>query len=106
MFGSFLMDLEDPSKVIARTEDPIMLLTENYELAGFFGNVVFTNGHILNPDGVTVTIYYGTSDEFVCGAEFSIKEIFPFCSMINSFILLCASMLIAELWFFNDFRFY
>lgn len=74
--GAFLMDLENPSKVIARTEDPIMSPTENYELAGFFGNVVFTNGHILNPDGDTVTIYYGASDEFVCGAEFSIKEIF------------------------------
>ncbi|WP_281638501.1 hypothetical protein [Flavobacterium marginilacus] len=94
------MDLEDPSRVIARTEDPIVSPTENYELAGFFGNVVFTNGHILNPDGDTVTIYYGASDEFVCGAEFSIKEIFPFCSMINSFILLLTSMLITESWFF------
>ena len=74
--GAFLMDLKDPSKVIARTERPIMVPTEQYELTGFFGNVVFTNGHVLNPDGDTVTIYYGASDEFVCGAEFSIKEIF------------------------------
>ena len=70
------MDLEDPSKVIARTEDPIMVPTEEYELSGFFGHVVFTNGHIINSDEDTVTIYYGASDEFVCGAEFSIKEIF------------------------------
>jgi predicted GH43/DUF377 family glycosyl hydrolase len=74
--GAFLMDLKDPSKVIARTERPIMVPTEQYELTGFFGNVVFTNGHVLNPDGDTMTIYYGASDEFVCGAEFSIKEIF------------------------------
>jgi predicted GH43/DUF377 family glycosyl hydrolase len=74
--GAFLMDLKDPSKVIARTERPIMVPTEQYELTGFFGNVVFTNGHVLNPDGDTVTIYYGASDEFVCGADFSIKEIF------------------------------
>lgn len=74
--GAFLMDLENPSKVIARTEKPIMVPTEEYELSGFFGNVVFTNGHIVNPDGDTVTIYYGASDEFVCGAEFSIKEVF------------------------------
>lgn len=74
--GAFLMDLENPSKVIARTNEPIMVPTENYELTGFFGNVVFTNGHIINPDGDTVTIYYGASDEFVCVAEFSIKEIF------------------------------
>lgn len=69
------MDLNDPSKVIARTEEPIMVPTTQYELSGFFGNVVFTNGHIIEPDGDTLTIYYGASDEFVCGAQFSIKEI-------------------------------
>lgn len=74
--GAFLMDLEDPSKVIARTDEPIMVPTEPYELNGFFGEVVFTNGHVVRPDGDTVTIYYGASDEFVCGAHFSIKEIF------------------------------
>ncbi|TPG44031.1 glycoside hydrolase family 130 protein [Flavobacterium pectinovorum] len=73
--GAFLMDLEDPSKVLARTEQPIMVPTTTYELSGFFGNVVFTNGHIIEPDGDTLTIYYGASDEFVCGAQFSIKEI-------------------------------
>lgn len=73
--GAFLMDLENPSKVIARTEQPIMVPTEEYELVGFFGNVVFTNGHILHSDGDTVTVYYGASDEYVCGCEFSITEI-------------------------------
>lgn len=71
--GAFLMDIDDPSKVIARTIDPIMVPTEEYELNGFFGYVVFTNGHIVNGD--TLTIYYGAADEFVCGAHFSIAEI-------------------------------
>lgn len=74
--GAFLLDLNDPSKVIARTEEPIMVPTASYELSGFFGNVVFTNGHTIDPNGDTVTIYYGASDEFVCGAHFSLKEIF------------------------------
>jgi len=73
--GAFLLDLEDPTKVIARTELPIMVPTAEYEISGFFGNVVFTNGHIVEPDGDTVTVYYGASDEFVCGAKFSINEI-------------------------------
>ena len=73
--GAFLLDLDDPSKVIARTEVPIMVPSATYELSGFFGNVVFTNGHIVHPDGDTITIYYGASDEFVCGAHFSLKEI-------------------------------
>jgi predicted GH43/DUF377 family glycosyl hydrolase len=71
--GAFLLDLNDPSKVISRTPDPIMVPTENYELSGFFGYVVFTNGHIINGD--TLTIYYGAADEFVCGAHFSIAQI-------------------------------
>lgn len=74
--GAFLMDLNDPSKVIARTELPIMVPTASYETSGFFGNVVFTNGHTVHADGDTITIYYGASDEFVCGAHFSLKEIF------------------------------
>lgn len=73
--GAFLLDLNDPSKVIARTDDPVMVPATTYELSGFFGNVVFTNGHIVHPDGDTITIYYGASDEFVCGAGFSLKEI-------------------------------
>jgi len=73
--GAFLLDLNDPTKVIARTELPIMVPTADYEISGFFGNVVFTNGHIVEPNGDTVTVYYGASDEFVCGAKFSISEI-------------------------------
>ena len=73
--GAFLMDLNDPSLVIARTEDPIMVPSAEYELTGFFGNVVFTNGHTVHSDGDTITVYYGASDEVVCGADFSISEI-------------------------------
>lgn len=73
--GAFLLDLNDPTKVISRTETPIMIPTAAYEISGFFGNVVFTNGHIVDSDGDTITIFYGAADEFVCGAKFSIKEI-------------------------------
>jgi predicted GH43/DUF377 family glycosyl hydrolase len=48
--------------------------TEVYETTGFFGHVVFTNGHVVAGD--TITIYYGAADEFVCGASFSIQDIF------------------------------
>jgi predicted GH43/DUF377 family glycosyl hydrolase len=33
--GAFLMDSNDPSKVLARTVEPIMVPTEVYELSGF-----------------------------------------------------------------------
>jgi predicted GH43/DUF377 family glycosyl hydrolase len=44
-----------------------------YERAGFFGNVVFTNGHLV--DGDELSVYYGASDSVICGAKFSIAEI-------------------------------
>jgi predicted GH43/DUF377 family glycosyl hydrolase len=67
------MDVDDPSKVLGRTTDPIMVPTEAYELSGFFGYVVFTDRHIVSGD--ELTIYYGGADEFICGAKFFIAEI-------------------------------
>ena len=71
--GAILLDLEDPSIVIARSQKPIMEPIATYEKTGFFGNVVFTNGHIV--DGDTIKIYYGASDEHVCLANCSINQI-------------------------------
>ncbi|MNK07509.1 Beta-1,4-mannooligosaccharide phosphorylase [compost metagenome] len=71
--GAFLLDLNDPSIVLARSAEPIMVPRADYELTGFFGQVVFTNGHVVNGD--ELTIYYGAADEFVCAAKFSIDEI-------------------------------
>lgn len=71
--GALLLDLNDPSKVIARSDEAIMEPTAEYEKTGFFGNVVFTNGQLVNGD--VLTIYYGASDEVICMADFSISEI-------------------------------
>lgn len=79
--GGLLLDAEDPSKVIARSIEPIMEPLAPYEQTGFFGNVVFTNGHVL--DGDTVTVYYGASDEVICGAQFSITAILDSLSAVQ-----------------------
>jgi predicted GH43/DUF377 family glycosyl hydrolase len=71
--GALLLDLNDPSRVIARSEKPIMEPSADYELVGFFGNVIFTNGHLV--EGDTLHLYYGASDEVICCADFSIQEI-------------------------------
>lgn len=71
--GALLLDLNDPTKVLARSEEPIMEPIAEYEKTGFFGNVVFTNGYYL--EGDTVKMFYGASDEVICSAELSIKEI-------------------------------
>jgi len=71
--GALLLNLEEPWKVIARSADPIMEPLADYEQTGFFGNVVFTNVHLV--DGDTLTIHYGASDSVICAATFSLIEI-------------------------------
>jgi beta-1,2-mannobiose phosphorylase / 1,2-beta-oligomannan phosphorylase len=71
--GALLLDLKDPSRVVARSESPMMEPTESYELNGFLGNVIFTNGHLVIGD--KLQLYYGASDAVICGAYLSIKEI-------------------------------
>ncbi len=71
--GAALLDLDDPSIVLARSDEPIMEPVAEYEQKGFFGNVVFTNGHIVRGD--EILMYYGASDTVICGATLSISEI-------------------------------
>ncbi len=71
--GALLLDLHEPWKVLARSTTPIMEPREEYERTGFFGEVIFTNGHLRNGDELTV--YYGASDLVICAARFSISEI-------------------------------
>lgn len=71
--GALLLDLTNPSHVIARSETPFMEPTESYEINGFYGNVIFTNGHLVIGD--KLQLYYGASNQVICGAELSINEI-------------------------------
>lgn len=71
--GAILLDLTDPSQVLARSRQPLMEPVFPYEQTGFFGNVVFTNGQLVNGD--EITLYYGASDEVICGATLSIEAI-------------------------------
>jgi predicted GH43/DUF377 family glycosyl hydrolase len=71
--GAVLLDLNDPSKVLARGENPIIFPEADYEINGFFGNVIFNCG-VLNEDGI-VKIYYGAADTFIGYAEIQLQDI-------------------------------
>jgi beta-1,2-mannobiose phosphorylase / 1,2-beta-oligomannan phosphorylase len=71
--GAVLLDLNDPTKVIARTDQPILEPEARYEVDGFFGNVVFSCGAIV--EGDIVKIYYGVADTSMACAELSLKDI-------------------------------
>ena len=71
--GALLLDLNEPWRVLARSETPIMEPLAPYEQEGFFGQVIFTNGHLVSGD--RLTIYYGAADSVICAADFSIQSI-------------------------------
>lgn len=71
--GAMLLDLDDPSRVIARSGEPLLTPDAPYEHQGFFGQVVFTCGAV--QDGDTLSVYYGAADSTVCLAMASIAEI-------------------------------
>lgn len=71
--GAVLLDLANPEHVLARSKDPVMEPQAPYETCGFLGNVIFTNGHLIN--GREIAMYYGASDSVICLATLSIDEI-------------------------------
>jgi predicted GH43/DUF377 family glycosyl hydrolase len=72
--GLALLERDDPSKVLARSNEWVMGPREPYELAGDVPGVVFPCGWILRDDGDTVHMYYGAADTSVCVAEGSVTE--------------------------------
>jgi len=75
IFGieAVLLDLNEPTKIIARTEDPILFPDRDYELYGMVPNVVFPSGAIVK-DG-KLYVYYGAADTTCCLATCILNEL-------------------------------
>jgi predicted GH43/DUF377 family glycosyl hydrolase len=71
--GAVLLDTQQPWKVIARAKRPILEPQTDYEIEGFFGNVVFSCGLLCEED--KLRIYYGVADTAVCYAEAPLAEV-------------------------------
>ncbi len=65
--GAMLLDLNNPSKVLARTSSPIVEPIENYENEGFKSGVVYPCGAVAFNNKLHV--YYGGADTVVCAAS-------------------------------------
>ncbi|MGV8026337.1 MAG: glycosidase [Anaerolineaceae bacterium] len=74
--GSFLLDLEDPTRVIARSNGFLIEPEELWELEGDVPKVIFSTA---NPvvDG-TVYVYYGGADRVIGLATCSLSELMDF----------------------------
>ena len=77
--GIMLLDLENPSKVIGMSKEPLIAPETAYEAdEGFRQNVIFPGGMIAEPDG-SVKIYYGAADTVECLAVSTIDELVALC---------------------------
>ena len=68
-----LLDLENPSRVIARSPEFILEPETREELEGTVNRVVFPNGAVVI--GETLFVYYGGADTVCCVATTPLKDI-------------------------------
>ena len=80
--GVTLLDLEDPSRIIARGGMPVLWPDRPYEMQGRVPNVTFGCNALLEPDG-TVKIYYGAADTCVGLATAKLDDLIAACRRGN-----------------------
>ena len=68
-----LLDLKNPSKVIARIPYPLLEPVEEYELHGEVNNVVFPEGGYIHNGELYV--YYGAADKYIALAKINVDEL-------------------------------
>lgn len=68
-----LLDKSDPHKIIAKSQTPILVPQESYELIGDVNNVVFPCGALIEND--RLYIYYGAADTVCALASESMENI-------------------------------
>ncbi len=76
--GAAILDMDNPCRVIARSNIPIISPRENYERIGDLSNVVFSSGAILEENG-EIKIYYAAADNCLCVGTTKLSEIVKTC---------------------------
>ena len=76
--GVMLLETNKPWIVKGRSKEPIISPEFDYERVGDVGNVTFSNGWIVEPDG-EVRIYYSGADINICVATTSISNLLSLC---------------------------
>ncbi len=81
--GLALLNLEDPTRVIHRSDEWIFGPSAEYERTGDVTDVVFPCGTVLDDDGDTLRIYYGGGDTSVNLATASVRQLIGWLSKHN-----------------------
>jgi predicted GH43/DUF377 family glycosyl hydrolase len=82
--GAAVLDRDDPSKVLGRSDIPVLAPREKYERIGDIPNVVFSCGALLDDDGV-LEIYYGASDSCIALGTAPLEDILENCFETEEF---------------------
>lgn len=70
--GAMLLDLNEPWRVLHRTQQPILEPDQWYENNGFKAGVAYPCGAVINDNRLFV--YYGGADKFTCVASKNLDE--------------------------------
>lgn len=70
--GAMLLDLNDPTKVLVRSPEPVLKPDQLCENNGFKAGVVYASGAVVK-DG-NLLVYYGGADSYVCVAYANFEE--------------------------------
>jgi len=70
--GAMLLDLKDPTKILHRSKEPVLVPEEFYENNGYKPGIVYVSGAVVK-DG-NLLVYYGCSDSYVGVAYAPLEE--------------------------------
>ena len=77
--GAILLDLDEPWKIIGKTNSYLMMPEEPWEQHGNCDNVIFPCGAIADYDKDQIRLYYGACDFAICLATGSLSETVDAC---------------------------
>ncbi|MBU2632598.1 hypothetical protein KKG52_02670 [Patescibacteria group bacterium] len=70
--GAMLLDLADPTKILYRSKEPVLVPEELYENNGYKPGVVYVSGAVVKDENLL--IYYGCSDSYVSVAHTNLNK--------------------------------
>ncbi len=77
--GAAILEADEPTRLVGRSNIPILSPRENYERVGNLSNMVFSSGAIVE-DGEEVKIFYSGADSCICLGTTTVSEIVDACS--------------------------
>jgi beta-1,4-mannooligosaccharide/beta-1,4-mannosyl-N-acetylglucosamine phosphorylase len=79
--GAALLDINNPTKVLYRTNQFLLTPEKSYETTGKVPNVVFPCATLIDAASGRIALYYGAADTYTALAFTQIDELIPFVKM-------------------------